>query len=345
MVRKIFLKLFGIIDFVKDFLIVWGVKILIVIFIFVIMHNIIKISEISSRYQGEYKNLVSIYEEEKKFMNYYSVGEGDRTIVILPEYATQSPVLKYKALADKLSSDFKVVIVEYLGYGFSLSTKEERSNEKIVGEVREGLQNAGIFGPYILMPFEMSNIYASYYAKNFPEEVSGIISVDGMYAEAIENENFKDEYLPNLISNVKFYSTLSLSGIFRWDSYLNPDKFNIDKMANSGSYGKEEIKVYRNLLANKFLTKAMKNEINKLKDNMKEVVDYKYQDNIPTLQILTTDTVNAYKERNEDINSYAKNLISNKNIQYVRTIDGKLDDYLYGDEKLQELKNLIRFYF
>ena len=55
MLNKIFLKIFGVLDLIKDFLIVWGIKILIVIFALIIMHNIVKISEISSIYQSDYK--------------------------------------------------------------------------------------------------------------------------------------------------------------------------------------------------------------------------------------------------------------------------------------------------
>lgn len=337
-------KLGILLDSVKALIITLVICLLIVFFASAIVHNLLRVGEVSSKYTGKYKKLYAV---QDKMMNIYVQGNVDnpRTIVLLPEFAVQSPTLKYKALADKLSDEYKVVIVEYLGYGFSLSTKEERTNEKIVNEVREGLQKAEIYGPYILMPFSTSNIYASYYAKSYRDEVLGIISVDGMYAKEIENESFKDEYLPNLISNVKFYSTLSLSGLFRWDSYINPKAFSIDKMLANSSYGKDEIKVYRNLLANKFLTKAMKNEIYKLKDNMKEMVDYKYPENLPTLQILTSENISEYKNRKEDIEKYAKDMITNEEYQKIKVLDGTLENYLFDTDYIKSLKNLISLYF
>ena len=63
--------------------------------------------------------------------------------------------------------------------------------------------------------------------------------------EALENEKFKDSYLPNVVANVKFYSIISFSGIFRWQSLISPGKFDIDKMQANDAYGKEEIKLYR----------------------------------------------------------------------------------------------------
>ena len=337
-------KLGIILDSVKALIITLAIFILIIFFTSTIVHNLLRVGEVSSKYTGKYKKLYAV---QDNMMNIYVEGKSENanTIVILPEFATQSPTLKYKALADKLSEEYKVVIVEFLGYGFSLSTKEERTNEKIVNEIREGLQKAGIYGPYILMPFSTSNIYASYYAKNYQEEVMGIVSVDGIYAEAIENEKFKNEYLPNLISNVKFYSILSLSGVFRWDSYINPKAFNIDKMSDNGSYGKDEIKLYRNLLANKFLTKSMKNEIYKLKDNMKEILDYKYQENLPTLQIFTSDNIKESRNYGEDIEKYAKNMITNEDYQNIRILKGNLEEYLFDADSIKILKNAISLYF
>ncbi len=215
MVRKIFLKLFGIIDFIKDFLITWGVKILIVIFIFVILHNVIKISEISSRYQGEYKNLTSIYEEERKFMNYYTAGEGDRTIVILPEFGAQSPVIQYKSLVDGLKDNCRVVVVEYFGYGFSMSMKDHRrSNENIVEEVKRLLEENEIYGPYTLLVSDTSNVYAMSFQERYPDLVSSIISVNGVYPSEVKND-FLLRNLRARVSNVNINSIWELTGFER----------------------------------------------------------------------------------------------------------------------------------
>lgn len=151
--------------------------------------------------------------------------------------------------------------------------------------------------------------------------------------------------MPNVISNVKFYSTIAFSGIFRWRSYTSPDNYNIDKMQANSSYGEEEIKLYRNRLANKFLTKEMRKEYTKLADNMKELKDFKYNENLTTLQIITTSKRDEYLGREENIAKYATNLITNKEIQKIRTIEGSVEDYLFNSDKIRELKNLVNTYF
>ena len=188
MLNKIFLKIFGVLDLIKDFLIVWGIKILIVIFALIIMHNIVKISEISSRYQGDYKSLTPIYEEEKKFMNYYETGEGP-TVVILPEFGSQSPVIQYKTLVDGLKDNCRVVVAEYFGYGFSMSmSKHERTNDIIVEEIKKLLDYREIYGPYIFVAADTSSIYAMRFQYMYPELVSAIVSIDSVYpAESLDD--------------------------------------------------------------------------------------------------------------------------------------------------------------
>ena len=329
-------------DTIKGFFIALTLIVLIVFFSSAIIHNIFRVLEASNEYTGKYKKL---YTAGDGMMNLYSKGDGERTLVILPGLGTVSPVMEYKALADSLSTGYKVVIAEPLGYGYSLSTKDDRISKNIVNELREGLSNAKINGPYIFLTFLNSSIYADYYSKEFPEEVMGIITVNATYPESLKNENFKNKYLPNLISNVEFYSVVSFSGVFRWQSYISPQDYKIDKLQANASYGEKEIKLYRNRLANKFLTKEMRNECKKLQDNMSELEDFKFPETLTTLQIITTSYRDEYLQRQENISKYATNLILNKEIQKIRTIDGELDYYLFTKEGIRDLKNLINMYF
>lgn len=138
---------------------------------------------------------------------------------------------------------------------------------------------------------------------------------------------------------------MSFSGIFRWRTYLKPEKYKIDRLQASSSYGNEEIKLYRNRLANKFFTKEMRKECAKFIDNMKELKDFKFNESLTTLQIITTNSRDEYLSRQENVARYATNLITNKNIQKIRTIEGSVDDYLFDSAKIKELKNLISMYF
>ena len=341
-IKKILGQLWLIVDSIKGVLIVVGIAVLILILGSVVTHNILRSEEISIKYTGEYKKL---YDAKAGMMNVYVTGGGSQTILIMGGFAVSSPVLEYKALADELGNEYRVVIVEYPGTGFSLSTKDKRTNKNMVEEIRDALKSAEITGPFILMPFDISNIYAMYYAENYSDEVLGIVSINGMYPKAINRDSFKDEYLPNYISNVNFHSIISLSGLYRWETYLYPEKYNIDKLEKNEAYEETEIKIYRRLLANKYYTKEMRNQIKALESNMKEMVDYEYPENLPVVQILLNSTVEEYGARGENYKKYATDVVTNTKIQKTRILNKEIEYYLFEDSKiiLNALRNDLIF--
>lgn len=329
MLNKILFKIFGLFDEIKDFLVTWGIKIVVVLFICMILHNVVKMSEISSRYKGEYKKLVPVYEEENKMMNVYAVGDGSKTIVVLPGFGSQSPVIQYKTIAEGLKDDYRVVIVEYFGYGYSMSMKDHpRTNENIAAEIKKSLESYGITGPYILMPHSTSAIYAMYFQQAYPELVQGIVSIDGQFPAEI-NEEYYQNKLKEDISNINITSVFELTGFERILSYVREDVFYIKEMRKMPEiFGKEEISVYRNRIGSNYLSRTMVREINKLEDNVNQMKDYNYPDYLPVLQVLSSDTVKEYEtvkkngEASVDLNDLADKMITNSLIQKTEVVEG-----------------------
>lgn len=329
MLNKILFKIFGILDAIKDFLFTWGLKIALVLLVCMILHNVVKMSEISTRYTGQYKKLVPVYEEEGKLMNMYSIGEGSKTIVILPGFGSQSPIIQYKALAEELKDEYRVVIVEYFGYGYSMSMKAHpRTNENIAAEVKKALESYGVSGPYILMPHSHSAVYAMYFQQAYPELVQGIISIDGKYPQELKEDYYQVKQREDK-SNINITSIFELTGFERILSYVKEDIFYIDTMKEMPDiYGKEELSVYRNRIGSNYLSRTMVREINKLEDNMKEMENYVYPDYVPVLQILSSDTVKQYEEVKKngdakvDVKDLADKLITNPLIQIIHVVEG-----------------------
>ena len=329
MLNKILFKIFGVFELIKDFLVTWGLKILAVIFILMILHNVVKMSEISTRYTGQYKNLTMVYDEDNKMMNMYTIGEGPKTIVILAGFGSQSPIIQYKALAEGLKDEYKVVIVEYFGYGYSMSMKKNpRTNENIVNEVKKALEVYGVPGPYVLASHSHSHLYAMYFQETYPELVQAIVSIDGLYPAQINDKYYQTKQQED-ISNINITSIFELTGFERILSYVREDIFYITEMRKMPEiYGKEEISVYRNRIGSNYLSRTMVREINKLEDNMREMLDYKYPDYLPTLQILASDTVKQYEDAKKnlgatvDLTELSNNMITNSTIQKIETVEG-----------------------
>lgn len=123
-----------------------------------------------------YGELLDVFDGK---MHVYSMGGGDRTIVLLPGMGVALPSAEFGPLMRRLSERYRVVCLEYFGVGFSGATSRGRSCESYVAEIRAALAEARIPAPYILMPHSISSVYGEYYASTHPEEVEAIISLDG----------------------------------------------------------------------------------------------------------------------------------------------------------------------
>ena len=142
-------------------------------------------------------------------MHIYSEGEGDHTIVFLSAWGDTSPYNNFLPLCKELSSDAKVVILERFGYGLSDTVDEERTFDKILEEDREGLEKAGIEGPYVLAPHSIAGPEAILWAQKYPSEIEGIVGMD------ISVPSMREEYAKGK-SGVTFMEKLLVdSGLFR----------------------------------------------------------------------------------------------------------------------------------
>ena len=124
-------------------------------------------------------------------MNVYTEGKGEHTLLFLSGSGTVSPVLDFKSLYSLLSDDFKIVVIEKFGYGFSDIVDTERSFETILRQDREALEKSGIKGPFILCPHSMSGLEALMWAQEYPDEVEKIIGLDMVLPRNYDNFDFE----------------------------------------------------------------------------------------------------------------------------------------------------------
>ena len=108
----------------------------------------------------------------------YTEGSGEHTIVFMSGYGTPSPILDFRPLYSRLADDFRIVVVEKFGYGFSDETDDPRDIDTMLRQTREAIAGAGIDGPFILCPHSASGIEAIYWAQKYPEELEGIAALD-----------------------------------------------------------------------------------------------------------------------------------------------------------------------
>ena len=191
----------------------------------------------------------------------YTEGSGEHTIVFMSGYGTPSPILDFKPLYDKLSDDFRIVVVEKFGYGFSDETDMSRDIDTMLKQTREALQGAGVESPYILCPHSASGIEAMYWAQTYPEEVEGITALDIAvpgYHEESGDSIFLDKAM-SLVVN---------SGLFRLASVED-----LGWGVGTPYLTAEENQIYKALLYARRGSKTMVHEAEWSKKNMQTISD------------------------------------------------------------------------
>ena len=183
---------------------------------------------------------------------------------------TCSPILDFKSLYSRLSSKYRIVVVEKFGYGFSDVVDKKRGIESILADTRAALKAEGIEASYILCPHSMSGIEALYWAQQYPEEVLAIIGLDMAVPKSYQNYNIN-------MAMLKLSQFASAIGITR----LLPGVSDSDAITN-GTLSNKEKEIYKAVFYNRTATITMLNEVKSIKENARKVES----DNIPQVPML-----------------------------------------------------------
>lgn len=192
-------------------------------------------------------------------MSVYVEGNGDKTLVFMSGGGTCSPILDFKSLYSTLSDNYKIVVVEKFGYGFSDVVDKERNIDSILEDTRTALAKAGVEGPYVLCPHSMSGIEALYWAGQYPEEVEAIVGLDMSVPEAYEDYKINMFLLKTSQFAARVGITRVIPGISESDAIKHGTLTNAEK------------EIYRAIFHEKTATVTMLNEAGCVKENAKTV--------------------------------------------------------------------------
>ena len=276
-------------------------------------HNI-KTSIERNKYSGTLGENLKFATVKNKKMSCYVKGSGDKTIVLLSGFGTPSPIANFMPLTDELSKNYKVVVLEYFGYGFSDSTSDVRSNENFVEEIRSALKELKIEPPYILMPHSFSGIYSMYYANKYPKEISAIIGLDDSKPNQMKNNSSVTKHGYDKIK--------SFLGVYRITDYFNKNYMEdmFCKGIDKGIYSEDLLNLMHKDFVWHYNTLPNINEENMTYQNASELFDIKYPENLPVLSIVCSK--NAEKEGLGWVQLH-EDVFSNPSIQKIEILPGR----------------------
>ena len=158
---------------------------------------------------------------------------------------------------EQLKDDYEIIYIDRAGYGYSDDTSKTQTVEQIVSDYRTALKSVGIEGPYILMPHSIGGVYATYWESTYPDEIEGVIFIDGtpLGMNIYENEDYS-------VSFSDYFDVLLCK--------LGMQRFSIRDVSDSlpSEYTKEQQKLTDYLNIKSSMNKAPLSEIKEKNNNV-----------------------------------------------------------------------------
>ena len=154
-------------------------------------------------------NLVTINGHK---IHVYTDGNADAPVIVfMSGHCTVAPVYDFKVLYEKLLHNFRVIVIEKYGYGYSDICDSPCDIDTLVSIQRQALAAIGESGPYILAPHSLSGIEAIRWKQKFPNEVSAIVGID--MATPLSFSVWTEQQIKKTVRLMKVLRCLKLASI------------------------------------------------------------------------------------------------------------------------------------
>ena len=259
-------------------------------------------------------------------MSVFVKGNGPQTLVFLSGAGTASPILDFKDLYDGLSKQYKIVVVERAGYGYSEDTSKSRDVSEVLSETRQALAKAQVSGPYIILSHSMASLETLLWQEKYPSEIQAVIGLDWALPESYAHLKMH----PQILRMARLGSQL---GLLR---YI-PSRLYVPNENLSSS----DRRLYQRIAYRQILSQAMLNESLSVKENAKKVDD-KIDSQIPTLLLVSNGEGTSFSK--EEWRNYAARFAKDqKNIELTfydaphylyhyqtKEVVAKIEDFIKG---------------
>ena len=259
-------------------------------------------------------------------MSVFVKGNGPQTLVFLSGAGTASPILDFKDLYDGLSKQYKIVVVERAGYGYSEDTSKSRDVSEVLSETRQALAKAHVSGPYIILSHSMASLETLLWQEKYPSEIQAVIGLDWA--------------LPESYAHLKMHS--QILRMARLGSQLGLLRYIPSRLyVPNENLSSRDRRLYQRIAYRQILSQAMLNESLSVKGNAKKV-DAKINSQIPTLLLVSNGEGTSFSK--EEWRNYATRFAKDqKNIELTfydaphylyhyqtKEVVAKIEDFIKG---------------
>ena len=156
-----------------------------------------------------------LYTVNGRQMHLYCIGQGSPTVIL--EAGGISYSSEWYWVQQQLSASHRVCAYDRAGMGWSEPNSVPRDGVQLARELHTLLEQAGEAKPYVLAGHSYGGVLNRIYAREYPDEVTGIVLVDSaiLLPEAFQNQGEFDQWKrENDILQAFLWGTVRL-GIYR----------------------------------------------------------------------------------------------------------------------------------
>ncbi|MDF2594832.1 MAG: alpha/beta hydrolase [Clostridia bacterium] len=249
-------------------------------------------------------------------LHLYTSGSSSIPLVFTPTVGAASPYTAAYPLTSQIPETVSIGIYDKPGYGWSDLTKSPRDIDTITAEIHTLLEQANYTTPPILVAHSLGSLEVLRYAQLYPDEVSGIVLIDGAapeFCSSFNNIMIVESFLTSFLRN---------TGILRLTRHTD----SIQKILNPNPKLPDELKnINQGISLEKLWNRNVIEEKLKMQSNAKIILEGGTLGDIP-LRIITS-KANPYGNWNKTQSDMLK--LSSDSIQLF--IDGSVNYIEYED--------------
>ncbi|MBO7453008.1 MAG: alpha/beta hydrolase [Clostridiales bacterium] len=253
-------------------------------------------------------------------------SESDKVAVILPGYGCASTHYEFDTFANEIADDYKLILIDPLGYGLSSAASTPRTVENYCSEIHDLINSLG-YDRYTIIGHSISGIYTLYYANQYTDEVEAFIGIDA----SVPHQADADTWMAKPKNTVRLYRLMNIglakTGIYRTLTELGGTEQYDTQIPTLSTDEKEK---FMELTCYTAMNKTQMDEMTWLEDNFDKTYNLKFPESVPVLYVLCKNNAEMMPEWE----SIHKDLVTNPKSKVV-VIEG--EHYLH----FTNLKGLI----
>ena len=135
-------------------------------------------------------------------------------LIFMSGSGTAAPMYDFKILYEKLIEDFRIIVIEKFGYGYSDLFEASCETDCVIDRQRKVLQEAGEKKKKKMVPHSLSGLEAIRWKQKYPDEVKAIIGLD--MATPKTHLAWSNEEIDRRISIIKKMKKAKDKGLLFW---------------------------------------------------------------------------------------------------------------------------------